>query len=103
MLVLLTLIIAALAGCSRYTAKVPPPQAGAGPIEWKEYYEDQFKAYGDKVQPPSEDASLEQRVAYDDAHRSFKKKKAIGMTVSVVLLGCSALLLIGTLQQASEL
>ena len=96
---LLLFVVVAAVGCAGRTPKVPMPGANAGPVEWKEYYDDQFKVLKNKVEPPGEDASLEQRVAYDDAKRSYEKKRAVGLVVSGCLLAVSVVIFVGTLSQ----
>jgi hypothetical protein len=85
-------------GCA-HQPKVPMPGADAGPIMWKDYYKDQFKAYGDKVVPPPADAPQAQRIAYDDAKHTFHHQKVIGMIVSGCLLLISVSLLLSTLSE----
>jgi len=98
-LVLLSVVV----GCAGHKPKVPMPGESAGPAEWEEYYVDQFKALGDKVQPPSEQAPLEQRVAYQDVKRSFESGRTVVTILSVLLAGVSLLLLTSALSQASSL
>ncbi len=86
-------------GCAARVPKVPMPGESAGPVEWKAYYDDQFKALKDDVPPPGEQASLEQRVAYQDAKHSYEKQKVVGMIVSGCLLAIALGSLLGTLSQ----
>lgn len=100
----LVLFIAALfvllgAVSCAHQPKVPMPGADAGPIMWKDYYKDQFKAYGDKVAPPPADAPQAQRIAYDDAKHAFHHAKVIGMVVSGCLLLISVSVLLSTLSE----
>jgi hypothetical protein len=96
---LLFFLVSIVVGCAAHTPKVPMPGDTAGPIEWRDYYNDQFKVLKDKVPPPDEQASLEQRVAYDDAKRAYEKKKAVGLVVGGCLLAISLVIFIGTLSQ----
>ncbi len=95
----LILVMLVGAGCAGYTPQVPMPGEDGGPIAWEEYYKDQFKAFRDDVPPPGAGASMAQLVAYDDALSSYNTKKTIGLVISVGLLGCSVLLLAGTMSQ----
>ena len=100
---LLSVLLApVLLGCAAHRPVVPMPDS-ASPIGWREYYADQFKAFGDKVQPPEENASLEQRVGYADAKSAYDRKKTIGTVVGICALGCSVILFIQTLSQAASL
>lgn len=96
---LLFLVCAMVVGCAAHTPKVPMPGEKAGPVEWREYYDDQFKAFKDKVPPPGEQASLEQRVAYQDAKAAYDKQRLTGMIVGGCVLALSLALFLGTISQ----
>jgi len=98
-IVLLILITSLLfAGCAHKATVIKPADSGTQ-AEWVEYYKDQFKAHGDDVPIPGDDASNEQRMAYTEARDSFKTGQMIslGLGVFVLLIGLGSLL--GTLSQ----
>ncbi len=96
---LLFLACLVVVGCAARSPKVPMPGEKAGPVEWREYYDDQFKVLRDKVQPPGAQAPLEQVVAYQDAKHSFEKKKVIGMIATGCALSVALITFLSTISQ----
>lgn len=96
---LLVLACLVVVGCAARSPKVPMPGENAGPVEWREYYDDQFKVLRDKVPPPSAQAPLEQMVAYQDAKHSYDKKKVIGLVATGCALSVALITFISTMSQ----
>ncbi len=91
-------VLLAAISCA-HQPKVPMPGVDAAPDQWKEYYKDQFRAFGDKVTPPDAQASLDQRVAYDDAKRAFHHAKMVGAVVGGCALLISVAIFLSTISQ----
>jgi hypothetical protein len=86
-----------LASCSHIPEITKPTNGDKS--EWFAYYEDQFKAYGDDVEPPSSKAPEEQLQAYIEAKDSFEAAAATSLIISIVVLAIGVGSLIFTLGQ----
>jgi hypothetical protein len=88
-------------GCA-YTPKVLKPADTDDKTAWVKYYKDQFRAYGNKVTPPPDDAPDPQKSAYLAAKHSWVRSRVVGTILNVVLLTLCVSLLVSTYSQAQQ-
>jgi hypothetical protein len=75
-----------LSACATHTPYISKPSSEASKQQWLAYYGDQFKAYGDSVLPPPDDAPEVARQAYTEAKAKWKKEKQSEETVLAIFL-----------------
>jgi len=85
--------------CAAHTPYISKPSSEASKQQWLGYYEVQFKAYGDSVLPPPDDAPEVARQAYTEAKAKWQKEQMMkGLKLGVVAgLGAIAVGIIGGL------
>ncbi len=84
--------------CAAHVAQIEKP-TNTEKADWLAYYEDQFKAYGEKVEAPEGDVPEVQMRAYIEAKDSFQSAQQVSTILGWVALGIGLSSLIVTLGQ----
>jgi len=90
-----------LTSCSHIPEIIKPTNGDKS--DWLAYYEDQFKAFGDEVEAPSEDVSEAQMQGYIEAEDSYQSAQTVGLIIGVAALAIGLGVLIVTLVQVDQL
>lgn len=87
-----------LMSCS-HIPEITRPNDSASKSDWYAYYEDQFKAYGDEVKAPSEDAPPVQLQAYLEAKDSYEASVTRGWIIGGAVFALGLGVFIATIGQ----